>query len=301
MAASEHVAQLSETNNATGGNSIMDAMFRDYPNGLLYTQGDKLPSPFEDLLPEVATSAAGEHLSVQAITFFVNGHLAVPISKGKSEPFALICIYALRPDYHFQLPDATLSFLRSLGLVFCSVQQKQVLSLADKAKVDFIANISHELRTPLHGVIASCDLLSETSLDDAQESFLNTARQCASSLTETINHVLDFTKSTSQSTGHSREAVDLSQLIEETMTGCWLGRISSSENNPSAIGELYSPQNLEQTDSNSKINTKVEPLIEIEPLSNWTVMVDKAGLRRILINLIGNSMKFTQASILFIG
>jgi signal transduction histidine kinase len=58
---------------------------------------------------------------------------------------------------------------------------------------------------------------------------------------------------------------------------------------------------LEQADSNSKSIAKVEPLIEIEPLSNWTVMVDKAGLRRILINLIGNSMKFTQASTLFIS
>jgi signal transduction histidine kinase len=184
-----------------------------------------------------------------------------------------------------------------MGLILCGVQQKQVLSLADKAKVDFIANISHELRTPLHGVMASCDLLAETNLSDTQESFLSTAKQCASSLTETINHVLDFTKSTSQSTGHKREAVDLSQLIEETMIGCWLGRTTkqfSSENSTVAIGGLYAPQNLEQSDSDSRSVTKVEPLIEIEPQSNWTVMVDKAGLRRILINLIGNSMKFTQ-------
>ena len=86
-----------------------------------------------------------------------------------------------------------------------------------------VPSISHELRTPLHGVMASCDLLGETALSDTQESFLSTAKQCASvshntvlidyaayacnqSLTETINHVLDFTKSTSQSVGQKRTA-----------------------------------------------------------------------------------------------
>lgn len=101
-------------------------------------------------------------------------------------------------------------------------------------------------------------------------------------------------------TGHRREAVDLSQLVEETMIGCWLGRTmrTAGADGPVGIGELYAPQMDEGeggTDEGQRWS-KVEPLIEIEPSNNWTVMVDKAGLRRILINLIGNSMKFTQVS-----
>jgi hypothetical protein len=71
MAASDHAVQLSETNNTTGGNSTLDAIFHNYPNGFLYTQGDKLPSPFEALLPEAAAAAAGEHLNTQARTFLL--------------------------------------------------------------------------------------------------------------------------------------------------------------------------------------------------------------------------------------
>jgi signal transduction histidine kinase len=78
---------------------------------------------------------------------------------------------------------------------------------------DSIYSISHELRTPLHGVslclhslrwqclicvlykiLASAELLSDTHLDHNQASFLQTVQACGTSLVETVNHVLDFTK-----------------------------------------------------------------------------------------------------------
>ncbi|KAG8849110.1 His Kinase A domain containing protein, partial [Serendipita sp. 405] len=170
-------------------------------------------------------------------------------------------------------------------------QEKQTLSLADKAKIDFIANISHELRTPLHGVIASCDLLSETNLCDAQESLLETAKSCASSLAETINHVLDFTKANAMRSGAVLELVDLAQLVEETMISCWLGRTVRPHTD--GIGGIYTAGS--QTLRRKSISPDfVEPLIDIEPIENWSVMTDKSGLRRVLLNLIGNSMKFTR-------
>lgn len=60
MAASEHATHLSEITNPTKRNSILDLIFRDYPNGLVYIQGDELPSTFVTLLPESITAAAGQ-------------------------------------------------------------------------------------------------------------------------------------------------------------------------------------------------------------------------------------------------
>src|SRR5260221_10324684 len=55
-------------------------------------------------------------------------------------------------------------------------------------------SISHELRTPLHGILAAAELLSDTQLNHTQSSFLQTVQACGTSLVETVNHVLDFTK-----------------------------------------------------------------------------------------------------------
>jgi hypothetical protein len=59
MAASEHATHLAEISNPTKRNSVLDLLFRDHPNGLIYTQGDELPSTFVTLLPESVTAAAG--------------------------------------------------------------------------------------------------------------------------------------------------------------------------------------------------------------------------------------------------
>jgi hypothetical protein len=58
----------------------------------------------------------------------------------------------------------------------------------------FVVSISHELRTPLHGILAAAELLSDTQLNHTQSSFLQTVQACGTSLVETVNHVLDFTK-----------------------------------------------------------------------------------------------------------
>ena len=55
-------------------------------------------------------------------------------------------------------------------------------------------SISHELRTPLHGILAAAELLADTPLNHSQISFLQTVQACGTSLVETVNHVLDFTK-----------------------------------------------------------------------------------------------------------
>jgi hypothetical protein len=66
-------------------------------------------------------------------------YAAVLISRGTDRPFAVICVYTTEPAYGFELPRPLLTHLRAMGSILCTIQEKQVLSLADKAKVDFIA------------------------------------------------------------------------------------------------------------------------------------------------------------------
>ncbi|KAH9838351.1 histidine kinase [Rhodofomes roseus] len=187
----------------------------------------------------------------------------------------------------------------ALGVIILSAVLKRRMILADKAKSLFISNISHELRTPLHGILASAELLSDTPLDHSQASFLQTVQACGTSLVETVNHVLDFTKLSGNSKAggvehtihHSR--VDLMQLVEEATEGCWIGhraRMFTSE-----IGSVYSPPKADGSVALSDPRPHhVETVIDIgHSKTGWTFLCEKGGIRRVLMNVFGNSLKFT--------
>ncbi|KZT42170.1 hypothetical protein SISSUDRAFT_1030673 [Sistotremastrum suecicum HHB10207 ss-3] len=194
-----------------------------------------------------------------------------------------------------------LSYLRAIGVIILSAVLKRRMILADKAKSLFISNISHELRTPLHGILAAAELLSDTALNHHQQSFLQTVQACGASLVETVNHVLDYTKLSGNTKAGGVEnvimpaKVDLMQLVEEAAEGCWIGfRARTPASGGSEIGSVYSPPNVLSSTVSRPLNT-VETVVDIgQREQGWTVICEKGGIRRILMNLIGNSLKFTK-------
>ncbi|KAH9940976.1 hypothetical protein B0H21DRAFT_753848 [Amylocystis lapponica] len=202
--------------------------------------------------------------------------LTVPIFNIDKRPFALLCAYSTGERTTPFLEGHELSYLRAIGVIILSAVLKRRMVLADKAKSLFISNISHELRTPLHGA-----------------SFLQTVQACGTSLVETVNHVLDFTKLSGNAKSGGVEhviqlsKVDLRQLIEEATEGCWLGhraRMFTSE-----IGSVYSPPKQERQ------AVHVETVVDVGyNAGGWTFRCEKGGIRRILMNVFGNSLKFTS-------
>lgn len=228
--------------------------------------------------------------------------LTVPIFNIDKRPFALICAYNMSDQSKRFLEGHELSYLRAIGVIILSAVLKRRMMLADKAKSLFISNISHELRTPLHGILAAAELLSDSSLNHSQASFLQTVQACGTSLVETVNHVLDFTKLSGNSKSGGVENViapsnvDLLQLVEEAVDGCWVGhRARTVITGDSGIGSVYSPP---KENAGSPITSKtklVETVVDIGYRSEgWLLKCEKGGIRRILMNLFGNSLKFTS-------
>lgn len=136
---------------------------------------------------------------------------------------------------------------------------------ANVAKSEFLANMSHEIRTPLNGVIGFTELLTKTRLDDTQQQYMQMVHQSANSLLDILTDILDFSKIEAGRMVLAPEQTDLSKLSEQTI-------------------DIVAGQ----------AHTKgIEVLLSIEQDMPINVMVDAVRLRQVLVNLLGNAVKFT--------
>jgi two-component system, sensor histidine kinase and response regulator len=145
-------------------------------------------------------------------------------------------------------------------------EAKDLAEAASRSKSDFLANMSHEIRTPMNAILGMTELVLETSLTSSQREYLTMVQASGEALLSLLNDILDFSKIEAGKLEFDNDSFDLRDSLSDAM----------------------------RTLATKAFRKKLELAINIHPDVAKRVITDAGRLRQVIMNLVGNAIKFTD-------
>ncbi|KAK7955701.1 Hsp90-like protein [Apiospora aurea] len=229
--------------------------------------------------------------------------------------------------------DSELTYLQTFGATIMTEVARINTLAAERAKYDLLGSVSHELRSPLHGIIASAELLHDTDLNPSQGDVLRSIESCGRTLLDVLDHLLDFTKINRLNKGHQEHStsvetleglrterhqnfksqmatltsnIQLDALVEETVESVFTGYNFHDTSVPQLLAQEDQQYRPTASRNNSNANGpwgsalhRVPTMamciyLDVHAGITWHCRTQPGALRRVIMNLVGNSLKFTK-------
>ncbi|KAF5668661.1 ATPase ATP-binding domain-containing protein [Fusarium heterosporum] len=214
-------------------------------------------------------------------------------------------------------PKRELSYLRALGSVLMAevsfIKEREV----ELSKLDVLDSISHELRSPLHGIFFGASILRGRDLIPSQEDALLSIEACSRTLLDTIDQILDwskinhFTSSLTKGPDYTYTKVDnrALRISRNNSVEAGMMSIASDADLPSLVedvaesvhvGHEFQKLSLGHSETATSNKDPVRFVVHFEPGENWKFHVQPGAIRRIIMNILGNAIRFTSSGSVYI-